>query len=1411
MESFNYDNDDNDTHTDPRTNKLYIFLFLSPLCPLTNPTDKPSCATLHLHSLDLITETVTTSLPKPLTNGTNNRAPTTNQQHQQPTMDTNLIIDTSSRPLKATSQDEYSIVSETSDDYIALRRILVTSPLPLVLNANFANHNRHSAPAPKYHSSSPSSSSSSSSATNITHEQLAAQLDGRDAEYLNVASPFEGSIFKQILDDMPRQTATTATTSSLHADVVDTSESSPFANRYGGGGIIGSSSSSLSPPFSLPASIRSPVELLSSNLRNNKGGDSWNKFNELLLKFLNDYSNQVRQMPASMSSPSGRRDKRRSSKWSSSTDGAQAPAGANSPTLHHQRQQPIQSRMDTSNALASNTTATPAAAAATVTSTAIKNYLTFACMAQDGNPMNNLTFDWYFGSMRLPASMIEATTTTPMMMSNSSNVASAATAPTESRPPMLVYSNSNGTLQILLQRRLDTRQQLSPFQMSLLTINVISLQNHYYPDQRQSAPDTNKQQETGGNINRSQRQSPSSTPSTHSVRPNANINTNRYQSMQQQHGNNLQFANELLDSIASDGLSAAAASTTNNNRQRPAILMDNIMPNSILDNLHHHHVELNEFNWQDKLGQLLKCTVSNQIGTSDACEAHINQAERRRHFNDLAGGGSSASSSFYEFARWRMLPSLAQKSLLIISLLVACTLIVLATFALLMGPQMHLLQLAASMGALRRFKTTTTTTTSSTSSSSSASSDNSGLGTNTTGGADDGINTGHSSGSSQKSSILGLLGSTGATSSGNASGGECSFHGSSDDSDSNNHLSSLQQQQQQQQKHGRQLPVDVNPFRMRELNIRSSANRTALMMLRDHQQSMSGDYDKPRQSSSTSEHKPKLIYRPGESGGYFSSIRGSAATTSTDPRWKQSLGATGNRILASLRLKPMNNKFKIDRIGDHTLHSRNISETTATTGLSVQLGGDPAASVDEVSMISPAMDHSMVTGAGKQQGSVFGMPNWRHSYSGFTQSRAPPTHRPPQQPNMDAFYANSRTIAGEQRNQRASSSGWPLLDNGSDSSTSSTNVQNANRTMMQLSSKALNATANLVNEQRLHQQQQMMPNAMDEFLRKRGLDTSPDGLLDHHQQLSGSQTLIRNQSRQMFALRNDLISATANRISTIHEHETHNQLINPVNNNKLKPPIFPRSNTMMTGNGGGGVGSSFNASSHLMMPAARSQVLDSWNVEAQQNSLSSTSSHYHNTALLTRQNYTDDFSLLNHNQPAASHHHHQHQIESYNIHQQQQRQSSNMNFASYANTIDLNNHASRAAYDPYSNNNVDCANIIQAYQVPYNPYASTPTANYQPTSTNRNLTEHIYDLNAYATPEQTPLRSARPQQQQVDNHQFAFHLQQYQQHQHQQQHPIHRNAACNQGNDESTPLDGNRPAISQLIQTFNSKSSDSKP
>jgi len=1233
--------------------------------------DKPTCGVLHLHSLDLAADLV---------------GGATSAEGKEQQQEINLI-DTMSRPSKASTNEEYAVVRETSDDYLALRRILLMSPLLNQRPSSFG----------------------------LGDSTLADHLASRSLAQTAQSPTFEGSIFKQMLDELTpdglqlgRAPTGSGGQASLHAN----GELGALAESTAG------PSGAAQPATSGQQVMASSLEQLGLNLRNNSGRP-WQRFNQLLLRFLNSYSSQLarptsveelqkgagsglgslegEKLGGQLGGQLGRREKRgpqarAAQRVGSVAEEQEQSSGAGAPSGGGRRSAPGGPH------------------------TALRSqYLTFACLAQDGNPLANLTFDWFFGPIRLPS----------LGQSSESSLRTGRQEQgdrQELEAPVLVHSSPNASLQILLARRLDTSAQLSPFQLSLLTLNVVLA-----PSGGSQAGQQLEKRDSKWTTQFSER------PARHAA------SSGHLASLENQQ----QTGSLLAQALAS---SLQATSVNNNiNRRLPAasqpLVFEAAASQSSLGGgrkqmraaqLASLVEQLDELNWEHQLGQLLGCSVSSQLGASDTCPALVNVAERSRRV-----ASARASSSLYEFARWHM-PSLAQKSLLIISLLVGCTLILFLTFALLLGPQLQLVRLA--MGAPKSPAAENGGPTGSAAARSAPEGNRSAARLDHAA-----ISSTVMSSGSQKSSMLGLLGSgtsSNLSGSGSGTGAGSSFHGSSDDSD--NSSTRLNQQQ-----------------------------RATSGLLDEREQRRSANLTSRKPQTLAHEHAagqavgglggPKLVYRPNK--GAFKLVSDSYSSENNYNQsvvasgtlqggklasaWRHPFGSTGDRILASLRLRRQptgSSKSCASKMLDGStisscnlaaaaelnlascLHSRNLSELTETTGLS----GSP---------------RETRTGASEPADS-FGRPNWRHSYAGLSSrfSRPPPpTGRPPN-PSRNAtnLFQGGQQLYRLDEGQ-ANRDGWSSAHN-SDTSAYATNR------LLQLNSQSLLAAAH---------ERMLPPNAMDDFLRQRGIETSPH---------EDKGSLYARQRRMLFANRpSSMVHQPTNFLSL---HNNNNLSMKPelhgnTSGSNMPPPVYPRKTNL-------------HQFATMYNRAAMVQPQLSINREDWPQGTSTGGSQFYSANMLARDPNSAGY---------------QYELDQTSSMQQMARQI-NGSFVTTGSDNLMTNRVGVQAEFAYANGaHGEPAQNYGPFEGETSMQSSTSPGYYNNMAMDFGLNpepiEHIYDLNAYATPEQTPLRQRQLIQPSQDPSRTAA--------------PSLPFGNYNQPNMDQNGQFNPRPRVSQLIQSFDTK------
>lgn len=1110
-------------------------------------------------------------------------------------------IDSDERPMKNSAHYEYSIVRETSEDFIDLRKILVLAPLL----------NRH-------HRLQASDIKGTAKNNNYNNDDLAS------SESLS----FRGSIFETILNDKQQEDKVSLQPKDKDALLENSEGKSDIQQKNN---------------LLLPIDNNTQQQNQLKQEKNNKSLDSWDKFNILLLKFLNNYIKQVKNYEKQTldSVPNNFIVNRQ-------TNSMKTSEGYRSQTTRRSSQDIYDKQTASSNKIDQP-----------ILAEGVKNLLTFACMAQSGNPMSNLTFNWSFGATNLPETGGDAAQ--PIFDGYESFQAK----------PTLLYSNENHTLHVILVRRLDTGSSLNPFQMSLVTLNVIVER----PTLGKQASDVAV--EAVG-------QSGSVLPATNWTRPST-VARSRYHSFYNgpranqlpQASNNIRFTQEFEAKL--------------NNVDDPAVVS----------------IDLNEKGWQEQIGNILKCSVTNSIGTSEVCFTQINVAERLK----------SSSSSSSEYAKWRM-PSLAQKSFLIISILIGCALIVFVASALLLGPH------------LKNFNLKHVDELSNAASS----------------GKDGTTNTGQSS-SSQKSSELGLLGN-----------GESSLHGSSSDEENSARLTHQHHLHQHQHDRSDEIIMARQNDRLPSSGLTSQTVGPSNHLMNEYADKnqyndCSSGYDRPRGMHTDKSSGSKLLNsNPDRLSGYCyrDEVYSDDQTKNVATRAEQldahatQQNSAGIRLLANLKFKSLSSKFKVDKISDLTdfasrldnlrnLHTKNVpnSETT-TTGISAPNGTE----------LSLKMDSPNSSGSS----TVFGALNFRHSLSsGYN-------HKVPQQ----SILSRSSNVGGieapyylyNQSNTQAEVSlnaNQMLID--------SHNHRNMPKAMppspaySNVAPRSMNNTATL--------------NVMDEFIRQREVLDQPSFTTNLEYQ-SKSAAFYRSQS-----VRNSMANMNPHQAPVyLFEHDLNHQqqLYNNAHRFPLNygPPVYPRTLQHQ----------------QQLGVATGSQYLQ--NIDSRP-TIASRLSHLpaHNVELPSVQHYRQG-SSINNRFPMPSYNHTLGLGTTTAIGSTLVPVSSADN---YLETID--SHLDRLGETLASGH-------YQAGQLP-NHHISYTTSLAAPnvTSSDQNRqqqdlyndisqsssgnqsTEHIYDTNAYATPEKTPVKRL--------------------------------SKMFSQPHQAPTTKIDERPRVSQLIQTFNSK------
>lgn len=683
--------------------------------------------------------------------------------------------------------------------------------------------------------------------------------------------------------------------------------------------------------------------------------DSWSRFNSILLNFLNNYSKLEANKLAQESRNSYKHIQTRQSSSVNDND-------ANH--LDTSSLVTVPSRIDDQR---------KAIAGSQPTKTTKIN-LNFVCMAQEGNPVTNMTFDWWFGTMKLPKDF------------------DAIHSSLSEDKPLQIYSNANSTLIITLTRRLDTKTQLDPFRMSFVTISVLYVEDSSDKDKVKSST-------------RSMRQ----TDSNKAIFTKAPVIKSRYQSLY----NGLR-AND-------DHYNPHQLSSVNNARNGHEF-DDSYRDSKIFSG----DVDLNWFDWREKLGQLLRCTISNTVGTSDICYANIYTKQ----------ADSSQTESSYEYSKWNM-PSIAQKSILILSLSIGCALIIFSIFALAVGPQLGSLQVYQKRN-------------------------NNGAPKN-----DNSTNTDNSS--SQKSSVTGLL------------GGDNSLQSSSDD-DTSARLDQLDLSvcltAKDPMTTQRRLIQDLTKINQ------SKGNNLIGGLKAESSDSTTVDYDQPRDLKA----QTRLIYRPEGSKldlkaeSFFTDkfYQDSQEPCRGDGKMSQSSATNGNRLLASLRLKPLG-RWNADKISDlgrnQSMHLHNqqtsSSETTSTGINSNYCANEVTNNHNELEPETvPAQFNT------KWLSENFPRTNFRYSYGG-------PRRQQSSRPSSHNVIDYSTLHMSGLRNNRHFEHGVTLNPaNGYHDYCNPRIVQHNVISRIQPQITRTPIESNQLNS--------TLPNALDEFMRRRGLD-SPIG------------------------------------------------------------------------------------------------------------------------------------------------------------------------------------------------------------------------------------------------------------------------------------------------------------------------------
>lgn len=970
----------------------------------------------------------------------------------------------------------------------------------------------------------------------------------------------------------------------------------------------------------LPSEEHANSMASSSPMGKQNGEGSWEKFNSLLLRFLNNYQRQVRsteehrqQQQILRHSSVGRanlqqqqRDKRQNRRQSVGDE--------------HQV-----NRIDTI-----TSTSLDEQLDAQQHPSVTKNLITFACLARDGNPMQNLTFEWSFNQARLPESHVF------------DSISSSKSRDTLDARPSLLYANENQTLVINLIRRLDTKTSLNPFQLSLLTLDVSTGDLMPTPYGRN--------------------------------RPFKTRSASHYRVTRQASG-----PSTLPRPIAAPMIrSGAMSSGSGSGNELPLPFGGQV-----------NSIELSGDNWQEQLGQLLRCSISNQVGQSDSCPVQVNLQERARQRAAAATSGSGSGSSLIEFAKWRFTPSLAHKSLLIVSVLIGCSLILFVTFTLLLNPHLKSLHLPAGRELSRRL---------------SIKSSRTGRHQTEAGSSVSGkVESGTQSTSSQKSSVLGLLGN------GDSSLQDSSQASSSSTTNSNSDDDLVHHQMRHQVVAGGALDTIISsnqyqqrlgPFQRHD-QARMSHQATSSTMM------MAPPYDRPKDRFSY--HEQCNNHERSVDNAESPSLRATITT--------------GSRLLSNLRQL---SKFKTNhqsnqrqqhhRVADFTgandlsksLHLKTVSSSeTNTTGLSALDGYDLSGLVSP--QLGATTQHTLQP---LESPSSFGL-----SLSRQHQQQ----HRSSLRPSHPGFSRNSRPQSYHQQQPH-------YIYNDSQQVTYS----------------------NMIDQQ----QPQKPYDAMEEFMRQRGIDTS----FNENQFIKGGQHYGNDNQNQYFD----------------HHYPTY-QRPPPPPPPASKPPLHPRQHSAATAAATSNATSLYRASNSKLSGQSRPQVAarsfkqheHPFNLDSSQMSAATMDNRFSMPSYLATDGQQMTFTAGPQAPlPTVSGNHY---LQSMG-----------------GNTID--SHLSRMAIErvayqasghlveqqrqqlTYANGNFPLAGHYDDATTILNSHLQDLTAS--------SASEHIYDLNAYATPEQTPARQIKLGNNQLNNQ-------------------THQATATTIASTESE-----RPRVSKLIQSF---------
>lgn len=1201
--------------------------------------------------------------------------------------------------------------------------------------------------------------------------------------------------------------------------------------------------------FALPVGGDS-ANSANDNVAHSSGTSQWDRFNGMLLKLLNNYVGQVRLSELALvhtSSDIGSIDSSTSRPVRASISGPDDGSGD------------AAADSDGKSAAATNANAdsnpNPNQHLSLGPTSETRNLLTFACMSRDGNPLTNLTFDWTFGSIKL-----QPTSAAADELSDEDEEQSAAKYNSQ-----VVYANKNNTVQIVFVRRFDsTTTGNLPFQVSLLTLNVILIE-------RNNATDANSNSDSNSNSNPYAIDTGGSSSSSGKQRAAISLLlAQAYRKQQQQlltglgHNANNRSArqrdnydsdpNHLLGnerravSAAATGYELSSSSGGGgNNRLRAPIIKNRYQSfyNSLRAASNDHTGQssgshwmdspertpnpsrrlrsklavaatsfvgfvddgLNESNWIDHINRLLKCTVSNPIGTSDVSYVRINAEERLKQQRQLEQQLSNeldphlngqSSTTLYEYAKWKM-PLLAHKSLLIISVLIGCALIVFVTFALLLGPHLRAIQ---SMADSKQSAAAVI---------SGGTGNRTGrhLGGNTLRTARSGSSPDRKapsgpkgarsssrslSGSSQKSSVLGLFGGSGAgkgTSRGSSSGASNGQASSDDELASSaarlNHLLDRAAATVQRSRSHLQATT-AGGYESPRAHLRPmSSNNNDL----DHDDC----FNKPIRHNGTSSDNntaKRLNLDSSLSSASASTLSSSASppqqSLSKRPRTgsRQRRGAIVNRLLAGLKSRAWC-KLKIDRIADFagnsarttasdaTMTTRNRTHRPSQAQTTKDLVSNSTTDETTTATTTTSLEHThndlttslrqtttQLANGFRTTGQSSGMriqrrhqlvfdqvpQNLRHSYTGFISSRHqshPHTH------NSDGTGASIQ--------YRPLDPSYYLYDHNGLATLDMDHRQQLMQSGPQMATPSNHR--HYVTLGRQHQQPQPA-NALDEFMRRRGILDDASAALP---EMTPDDTIGYMQRSMLTATANTMIGQQAehfNNNDNLYDHQhAHQMLMQPQHRHQRPhhhgPLVYPRnlhqSSASAMSIDGDAIGMKSPPPPPPPLPVVASRQL--------------AVGRYHPSTFQSGTFRANNDSMQNPyglpvGRPAA-----------------------------YVDTIDshLNRLSAGNIVGGPQSWGANAAQVMHSSATLESNYANTGLE-HQITEPNAHLirmqrkqsSEHIYDVNAYATPEQSPLRL----------------------------NPTHSN---NNNIDptqqqQNQSLESERRRVSELIQTFNSKESN---